>query len=535
MDSYAEEAQDFLEREASNIQRLIKAIKDRAVSGESEVKSIIDELVSVARNWDNVAQPIQLSAKARGLDHDPSREIAYSIRSLSIELFNKHGMISQSLRINELLGNLFAELPEIAEKVEEDAETLAKFSRERTEAAAIDSVSPSSAANSFATGLLNEMQHFLGEVGTTRLLSSMAAGRESGANEFVTAYECVPLDTPPKDADIVAFGFLVAQQDLRSLNSTVIDGVKLFLNRLGFSLLWLNANAAAIGKIGRLARAHRKERLRELGIAETIPLFEQKSETKRFFHFAKVWLIPIAFLMLFFAHAVINRSSEVVPKGAKERQAINEPMRCRPFTAAEAKSWNNYPSTGLYHCVGSNGAILNIAEPPAYATIGTQKTGSAAVERAEARPRLGAAKVDRPAKYARPSVSPKGTPWPKKAGYVLGYGKLNTKGYSKVTIENDDNSSDVFVKLYAYSAEGIHPVRHIFVPAHGRFTMNSFSPGKYDVRFKQLDTGLAEKSEPFSLEEHEVEDGINYSDISMTLYKIRDGNMQTYPISDQEF
>ena len=124
VDSYAVETQGFMQKEAESVEKLIKAVRDSAISGENVVKPIVDKLVVVARNWDKVAQPIQLSAKARGIDHDPSHEIAYAIRSLAIDLFNEHDMLDQSKRLTELIQELFAELPEVVERVDEDADAL---------------------------------------------------------------------------------------------------------------------------------------------------------------------------------------------------------------------------------------------------------------------------------------------------------------------------------------------------------------------------------------------------------------------------
>ena len=134
VDSYAVETQGFLEKEAESVEKLIQAARNSAKSGENAVKPIVDKLIVVARNWDNVAQPIQLSAKARGINHDPSHEIAYSIRSLAIDLFNEHDMLDQSKMLTEVIQELFAELPEVVERVDEDAEALANIFRNREQA-----------------------------------------------------------------------------------------------------------------------------------------------------------------------------------------------------------------------------------------------------------------------------------------------------------------------------------------------------------------------------------------------------------------
>lgn len=133
VDSYEVEAQGFLQAEAENVSKLIGAAREAARRGESAVGPIVDKLASVVRNWDRVAQPIQLSAKARGLDHDPSNEIAYAVRSLAVDLFNEQGMLPVANRITALLREVFAELPEVSERVAADAEALEEIVKQREE------------------------------------------------------------------------------------------------------------------------------------------------------------------------------------------------------------------------------------------------------------------------------------------------------------------------------------------------------------------------------------------------------------------
>jgi hypothetical protein len=116
--------------------KLVQAARSSAESGESAVKPLVDKIEKVARNWDRFAQPIQLSAKARGIDHDHSNELAYSIRSLAIDLFNDHDMLDSSKRLTILIQELFAELPEVAERVEQDVDTLSDIHTKRTQAKA---------------------------------------------------------------------------------------------------------------------------------------------------------------------------------------------------------------------------------------------------------------------------------------------------------------------------------------------------------------------------------------------------------------
>lgn len=135
VDSYEVETQGFLQKEAENVHKLIKAARNSATLGEVAVKPYVDKLDAVARNWDKIAQPIQLSAKARGIDHEASCDLAYAIRSLAIDLFNKHDMLALSQMLTGLLRELFAELPEVTELVEQDTDALAEIFHKREQAA----------------------------------------------------------------------------------------------------------------------------------------------------------------------------------------------------------------------------------------------------------------------------------------------------------------------------------------------------------------------------------------------------------------
>lgn len=134
VDSYEVEAQDFLQKEAANASILIAAIREAAKTDPSTTESLIGNLARVVRKWDTVAQPIQLSAKARGLDHSPSNELGFMIRSLAVDLFNEHDLIEQAKRITGLLQEVFAELPQLSERTEEDTDALEGIVRNRQQA-----------------------------------------------------------------------------------------------------------------------------------------------------------------------------------------------------------------------------------------------------------------------------------------------------------------------------------------------------------------------------------------------------------------
>lgn len=137
--------------------------------------------------------------------------------------------------------------------------------------------------------------------------------------------------------------------------------------------------------------------------------------------------------------------------------------------------------------------------------------------------------------YERPSKAPNGNPWPKTAGYVQGYPKVHTHGHSTVTVDNTKNDSDVFVKLVALENEKAFPVRQFFIPAFSKFTLNNVTQGKYDIRYRDLDNGQLSRAESFELIETEMEAGTQFSKYTITLYKVADGNIQTYDLAEREF
>jgi len=139
------------------------------------------------------------------------------------------------------------------------------------------------------------------------------------------------------------------------------------------------------------------------------------------------------------------------------------------------------------------------------------------------------------ATYVRPVAAPNGQPWPAGGGYVQGYQQLNTRGRSSVTVDNSRNDSDVFVKLVALDGAQAFPARQFYIPAFSSFTVKNVAAGGYDVRYRDLSTGGLSRSETMTLQELRTEDGVQFSNITMTLYKVKNGNMQTFGLAEAEF
>ncbi len=127
VDAYEIEIQGFLQKEYENISALINGVREAASKGESAVSLILDKLEKVVSNWGKVALPIQISMNSRGIEHRQSRNIAYELRRLGIDLNNEHSMLQQAQHMTELLRKIFSKLPEVAELLEGDAEAIARL------------------------------------------------------------------------------------------------------------------------------------------------------------------------------------------------------------------------------------------------------------------------------------------------------------------------------------------------------------------------------------------------------------------------
>lgn len=130
VDRYEIETKQYLEKEASTIDQVIEMIRSEGVAGQRDINLLIDSLEKVTKNWDRIAQPIQVSTKSRGIRHSESEAIAYSIRSLAMSLFAEGSMIEAVKRLNNLNAEVFAEVPEVAERIDEDKEAISELELE---------------------------------------------------------------------------------------------------------------------------------------------------------------------------------------------------------------------------------------------------------------------------------------------------------------------------------------------------------------------------------------------------------------------
>lgn len=133
VDSYEVEAQEFLDKEEKNIKTLAERLRT-AVDAErpdSTLAPMVNHLIQVVRNWDTVAQPIQVGKKSQGMTHDASRRVAGYVRGLAIHMFNEHGKLDFSQQLTKMQQEVFAEVGEVAERTAEDANALDEIAEQR--------------------------------------------------------------------------------------------------------------------------------------------------------------------------------------------------------------------------------------------------------------------------------------------------------------------------------------------------------------------------------------------------------------------
>lgn len=129
--------------------------------------------------------------------------------------------------------------------------------------------------------------------------------------------------------------------------------------------------------------------------------------------------------------------------------------------------------------------------------------------------------------------APNGKPWPTRAAYVGQITRAN--GYSTITIDNTKGNSNIYIKLARPSDGKSSGIREAYIPAGSTFKMNKIEPGTYVVKYKNIKNGCNSKSDPFNVEQIQTAQGVQYSDISLTIYTMLNGNMDFERLPENAF
>ena len=133
VDIYEKGAEVFFQTEEKNIETQEKKIRIAADEETSDavLAPMVDEFLQTLKDWDVIAQPIQLSKNRQGLRHDASHDVADRVRQLAIFLYNEYNKLDFSQKILNVLQEAFTEIPAIAERITTDLETLNKIAERR--------------------------------------------------------------------------------------------------------------------------------------------------------------------------------------------------------------------------------------------------------------------------------------------------------------------------------------------------------------------------------------------------------------------
>jgi hypothetical protein len=136
---------------------------------------------------------------------------------------------------------------------------------------------------------------------------------------------------------------------------------------------------------------------------------------------------------------------------------------------------------------------------------------------------------------ATPAWSPNGKSWPDRAAYLDGFARRASSGLTTIKIDNANGGADVYVKLCQSSTGKCDGLRHVFIPQGASFTMRNITPGWYDIRYRSLDNGALAKSQPMQLRQIDEENRTRYSNVTLTLYRIKGGNTSFEGLSEEKF
>ena len=124
--SYENGVKQPLENKQKLIEAQDKKIRDTVNINFSEhtLTQAVNQLIDTLKEWDIIAQPIQLSKRSRGERHNASFKIAAQCIDLAVSLFSEQKNYDMTRKITNMLQDVFAEVPELLEYIKAEAKAL---------------------------------------------------------------------------------------------------------------------------------------------------------------------------------------------------------------------------------------------------------------------------------------------------------------------------------------------------------------------------------------------------------------------------
>lgn len=119
-------------------------------------------------------------------------------------------------------------------------------------------------------------------------------------------------------------------------------------------------------------------------------------------------------------------------------------------------------------------------------------------------------------------------------GYIDSERQSVQAGLSSFTVDNTSGAGDAIVRIYV---DGKKPAARSFFVKHGEtFTAEKLKSGNYAMRYRYMGSeDTYEANKMFRLSEVKEADGVKFSKVRVTLYKVRDGNLTTKKVDPSTF
>jgi TPR repeat protein len=121
-----------------------------------------------------------------------------------------------------------------------------------------------------------------------------------------------------------------------------------------------------------------------------------------------------------------------------------------------------------------------------------------------------------------------------KTGYLKGQPQTAQGGLSSFTVDNRQGDRDAVARLYL---NGEKPaVRHMYIKSGETFKAQNIAPGNYVFRYRFIGSeDTFESNDGFQLTQTKTETGTRYSNVTVTLFKVQNGNMTTRKVTPDKF
>jgi hypothetical protein len=119
-------------------------------------------------------------------------------------------------------------------------------------------------------------------------------------------------------------------------------------------------------------------------------------------------------------------------------------------------------------------------------------------------------------------------------GYLNGAPAHTPAGLSNFTVDNKSGDADAIARIYL---NGDKPaIRQIYIKVGENFTAKELAPGNYVLRYRFIGSkNTFEADRLFPLQETVTDAGTSYSNVTVTLFKVANGNMKVKQVADNLF